>query len=137
MHLLLFSKKIFSCFWLHWVFVAACVLSLVAVSQGFSLLRGFSLRWPFLLQSTGSRLEGFSRCGTWAQQLGSRVWAQYSWHGGLVAPRHVGSSWTQIEPVSPALAGEFSTTSPPEKPPKVHFIMIYKQVVVFMKLRQK
>ena len=137
MHLLLFSKIIFICFWLYRVFIAACMLSLVAVSQGVSLLRGFPLRWPFLLQSTGSRLEGYSRCGTWAQQLGSRVWAQYSWHGGLVAPRHVGSSWTQIKPVSPALAGKFSTTRSPEKPPKVHLIMICKWVVVFMKFRQK
>ena len=29
---------------------------------------------------------GFSSCGEWAQQL---------WYKGLVAPRHVGSSWTR------------------------------------------
>ena len=34
---------------------------------------------------------------------------------GLVAPRHVGSS--QIEPMSPALAGGFFATEPPGKPP--------------------
>ena len=33
---------------------------------------------------------------------------------GLLDPCHVGSS--QIEPLSPALAGELYTTEPPEKP---------------------
>ena len=47
-------------FWLHWVFVAACGLSLVAASGGSSSLRcmGFSLRWLLLLRSTGSRCTG-------------------------------------------------------------------------------
>ena len=53
-------------FWLHWAFVAAHGLSLVAASRGHSSLRctGFSLRWLLLLQSTGSRHAGFSSCGT-------------------------------------------------------------------------
>ena len=56
-------------FWLHWVFVAAHGLSLVAVSGGCSSLRcaGFSLWCLLLLQSTGSRRAGFSSCGLWAQ----------------------------------------------------------------------
>ena len=55
--------------WLCCVFVAARGLSLAAASGGYSLLRctGFSLRWLLLLWSTGSRLTGFSSCGTWAQ----------------------------------------------------------------------
>ena len=55
--------------WLCWVFLAACGLSLVAASGGYSSLRcvGFSLRWLLLFQSTGSRHVGFSSCGTWAQ----------------------------------------------------------------------
>ena len=55
-------------FWLLWVFVAARGLSLVAASEGYSLLRcsGFSLRWLLLLWSTGSRRTGFSSCGSWA-----------------------------------------------------------------------
>ena len=59
---------LFIYFWLHWVFVAACGLSLVAGSWGYSLLRcaGFSLRWLLLLCSTGSRHAGFSSCGTQA-----------------------------------------------------------------------
>ena len=52
-------------------------LSLVAASGGRSSLQhsGFSLRWFLLLWSPGSRSQ--------VQEL---------WH--LVAPRHVGSSWT-------------------------------------------
>ena len=66
--------------WLHWVFITARMLSLVAASGGYSLLRcaGFSLRWLLLLQSTGSRVQ-----------------AQYLWLTGLVALQHVGSSWTR------------------------------------------
>ena len=56
-------------FWLHWVFVAARGLSLVAASGGYSSLQcvGFSSQWLLLLQSTGSRHAGFSSCGTQAQ----------------------------------------------------------------------
>ena len=63
-----FFKK-FIYFWLHWVFVAALRLSLVAVSWGYSSLRctGFSLRWLLLLRSTGSRCAGLSSCGMQAQ----------------------------------------------------------------------
>ena len=48
----------FIIFCLCWVFMAACGLSLVAMSEGcFSLQhRGFSLWWLHLLQSTGSRV---------------------------------------------------------------------------------
>ena len=63
------KKKLFIYFWLHWVFVAACGLSLVVSSGGYSLLRctGFSLRWLLLLRSMGSRRAGFSSCGSRAQ----------------------------------------------------------------------
>ena len=57
-------------FWrLRWVFIAACGLSLVAASGGYSSLRcvGFSLRWLLLLRSMASRHTGFSSCGAWAQ----------------------------------------------------------------------
>ena len=92
-----FLRFNFIYFWLHWVFVPACRLSLVVASGGYSSLwcAGFSLRWLLLLRSTGSRHAGFSSCGTWAQQLwlaGSRAQAQQLWRTGLVAPRHVGSS---------------------------------------------
>ena len=31
----------------------------------------------------------------WLQSMGSRLWAQWLWYTGLVAPLHVGSSWTR------------------------------------------
>ena len=47
-------------FWLHWIFIAALRLSLVAASRVYSRLQyiGFSLQWLLLLQSTGSRARG-------------------------------------------------------------------------------
>ena len=95
-------------FWLHWVFVAVGTLSLVVVSGGYSPLQrtGFSLRWPLLLQSTGSRHMGFSSCSTRAQQLwfaGSRAQAQLLWRMGLVAPWHVGSSRTRARTHVPCI----------------------------------
>ena len=67
-NLFIYLLILFIYFWLHWVFVAVCGLSLVAASEGYSSLWcvGFSLRWLLLLQSTGSRRVGFSSCGTWA-----------------------------------------------------------------------
>ena len=61
---LFFKNYLFIYFWLCWVFVALCGLSLAAVSGGYSSLRcaGFSLQWLLLLQSTGSRCAGFSSC---------------------------------------------------------------------------
>ena len=60
---------LFIYFWLHWVFVAARGLPLVAVSRGYSSLHcaGFSLQWLLLLWSTGSRRVGFSSCSTRSQ----------------------------------------------------------------------
>ena len=83
-------------FWLHCVFVAACGLSLVGASGGYSSLwcASFSLWWLLLLRSMDSRCTGFSSCGTWAQEL---------WHTGLVAPRHVGSSSTRARTRVPCL----------------------------------
>ena len=88
-------------FWLCWVFVAPCGLSLVAASRGYLLrCEGFLLQWLLLLQSTGSRVHGLGSCSTWAQLL-CGMWDL------------PGSG---IEPVSPALAGGFFTTKPPGKP---------------------
>ena len=55
--------------WLCWVFVAACGLSLVVASGGYSSLRcmGFSWGGFSLLWNTGSRHAGFCSCGTQAQ----------------------------------------------------------------------
>ena len=63
-------------FFLIYLFLAVlslrcCVrgLSLVEASGDYSSLwcTGFSLRWPLLLRSTGSRHPGFSSCSTRAQ----------------------------------------------------------------------
>ena len=58
---------IFIYFWLHWVFVAAHGLSLVAASGGFSSLCGRGLL--FIVRA--SHCSGFSCCG--AQTLGTRA----------------------------------------------------------------
>ena len=59
-----FDLFIYFYFWLRRVFVAACGLSRVAASGGYSLLphSGFSLQWLLLLRSTGSRHLGFRSC---------------------------------------------------------------------------
>ena len=105
---------LFIYFWLHWVFVAAYRLSLVAECRGYSLLRctGFSLWWLLLLWSTGSRHAGFSSCGLRAPErslssCGSRA-------------KLICGMWRLpgpgLEPVSPALAGGFLTNAPSGKP---------------------
>ena len=92
-----------------------CVwLSVVAASGVYSSLwyAGFSFRWLLLLQSTGSRRAGFSNCGTQAleRRLSScGMWA-YLLHGVWDLPG------PGLEPMSPALAAGFLTTTPPEKP---------------------
>ena len=116
-------------FCLHWVFAAACGLSLVAVSGGYSLLRdrGFSLWWLLLLQSTGSRHAVFSSCGTRASVV---VAHNFSSCGSRALECRLNScgTWAQLvrgmwdlpgpglQPVSPALAGRFLTIAPPGKP---------------------
>ena len=96
-----FKKLINFYFWLCWVFVATCGLSLVVLSRGYSLLRGpgFSLPWLLLLQSTGSR-----RSSSVIVVPGLSCPAAYVIFPG---PR--------IKPMPLALAGRFLTTRPPEK----------------------
>ena len=88
-------------------------LSLVSVSRNHSLLwrMDFSLWWLLLLQSIGSRHKGFSSCSSQTQELGLRScspWASLP-SGMWNLPR------PGIEPMSPALAGEFLTTGSPGK----------------------
>ena len=87
--------------WLPWVFIAACGLSLVAISEFCSLVAVHRL-----LIAVAPLPVGFSRCSAWAQQLR---------HMGPVALWHAESSWTKDGTVSPALAGKFLTTGPPGK----------------------
>ena len=65
-----------------------------------------------------TRHVGFSSCGTQAQQLwlaGSRAQVQQLWRTGLVAPLHVGSSWTRVQTCVPCIGSGFLTTAPPGK----------------------
>ena len=128
-----FFFKIYLFYFIYFIF--GCVgsfllhagFSLVAASGGYSLLQcaGFSLQWLLLLWSTGSRHVGFSRCGMQAQQLwllGSRAQAQQLWHMGLVALRHVGSSWTRGRTGAPCIGRQILNHCAPGKPSPSIFI---------------
>ena len=83
-----------------WIFPAAHRLSLAAVNTGTLVVHvGFSLQCLLLLGSTSSRAHGL-------QQL---------WLTSFVSLRHVESSWTGDQTLSPELAGRFLTTGPPGK----------------------
>ena len=108
-------------FWLHWVFFAACRLSLVSARGGYSSLRcmGFSLQWLLLSWSMDFRHVGFSSvarglssCGSWAleHRLSSCGTQAYLLHGMWDPPG------PGLEPMSSTLAGRFLTTVPPGKP---------------------
>ena len=85
MHYLLLLKilielfKLFISLWLHWVFVAACGLSLV-------VMHGLLIVVTSLVAE--HRLEAcrLQQCSTQAQELrltGSRTQGQYLWHTGF------------------------------------------------------
>ena len=115
------KKNKFIYLWLHWVFIAARGLSLVAASRGYSSLQcaGFSLRW---LLFCGARAlgawasvvvaGGLSSCGLWAPEyrLSSCGTQALLLRGMWDLPGR------GLQPVSPALAGRFLTTVPPGKP---------------------
>ena len=103
-------SEIINVFWLHWVFLAAHELSLVAVS-GAALWLWSSLWWLLLSQSTGSRAQ-----------------AQWLWCMGLVALQQGGLPNPGIEPVFPVLAGRLSTTGPPQKSLQIFVTELLEQV---------
>ena len=92
---------IFIYFWLHWVFVAARRLPLVAVSGGHSSSRcaGLSLSQPLLLRSTGSRCAGSvivahgprcsAACGIFPDQVSNPC--PLHWQADSQPLRHQGS----------------------------------------------
>ena len=71
--------KFFFFFWLHWVFIAACGLSLVVASGGFSCCGARALG----AQASVVAAHGLSSCSPWALWYASfgscGVWAQYLW----------------------------------------------------------
>ena len=87
------TQVLFIYFWLHWVFIAACGLSLVVVSRGFSLWQcmDFSLRW--LLSCC--RAWTLGTLAQWILLRGSRACALQLWCMSLAALWHVGYSWTR------------------------------------------
>ena len=99
---LLFYFILFIYLWLCWVFVSVRGLSLVAASGGHSSSPcvGLSLSRPLVAEHR-LQTRRLSNCGSRAQLL----------RGMWDLPR------PGLEPVSPALAGRFSTTAPPGKPP--------------------
>ena len=94
-------KVLFIYLWLCWVFASVRGLSLVAASGGHSSSRraGLSLSRPLVAEHR-LQTHRLSNYGSRAQLL----------HGMWDLPR------PGLEPVSPALAGRFSTTAPPGKP---------------------
>ena len=66
-----------------------------------------------MLQGTGCREYGLSTCGTWARLL-----------CGMWDPPGSG-----IEPMSPALAGRFLGTGPPEKSLELSFKIVLQKIV--------
>ena len=103
---LFFLKMYLFDFWLRWVSVAACGLSLVAETGSYSSLQflGFSLQ-----QSLGSRHPGSSSCSTGAQVvMAPRLSCSMATKGDLPRPG--------MELASLALQCRFLTTGTPGKP---------------------
>ena len=95
-------------FWLHWVFVAVHGLSLVVASRGHSSCSALASHCSGL-SCCGARAPGVRASAVVARGLSScGAWAQFV--HGMWDPPGPG-----IKPVSPALAGRFSTTVPPGK----------------------
>ena len=112
---------LFIYFWLCWVFVSVCGLSLVAASGGHSSSQcaGVSLSRPLLLQSTGSRCAGSvvvahgpscsAACGIFPDQ-GSNP-CPLHWQADSQPLRHQGSPlthfkcllWLPTEALTPAI----------------------------------
>ena len=95
-------------------FFFGCVVSSF-LCEGFLQLRQVGATLHHSVRA--SHYRGPSRCGAQAPD----AQAQQVWLTGPVALRHVGSSQTRLEPVSPALAGRFSTTALPGKPREAFF----------------
>ena len=101
----LFSFFLSFYFWLHWVFIAACRLSLVAASGGFSCCGAQALG----VRASAVVAWGLSSCGS--QALEHRL--------SSCGAQLLCSMWDLPGPglkaMSPALAGRFLTSVPPGK----------------------
>ena len=79
---------LFIYFWLRWIFIATHGLSSSCGEGG-------------LLFVAVRRLQAHALQQLWL--VGSRAQAQQLWHMGLVAPQHVGSSWTRARTRVPCI----------------------------------
>ena len=117
-------------------FIAACGLSLVAASGGYSSLRwaGFSLRWLLLLWSTGCRPVGSVAVACGLYSAGSVVVEH-----GLVTPQHVGSSRTRDQTHVPCIGRRILNhcATREGKPLKVMFYVSILFLVLSQKLNLK
>ena len=109
-----FKKRWFVCLFLAVLGLHCCAgLSSSCSDQGplSSCSDGLLVAVTSLAQSMGSRVRGLPQL----RPPGSSAQVKESWLMGLVALRHVGSSWIRTESMSPALSGRFFTTEPPGK----------------------
>ena len=77
-----------------------------------------------------------SSCGTWTQQLwltGSRAQAQQLWRTGLVAPWHVGSSWTRARTHVPCISRQILNHCTTREVPVLGFLKKSKLSIFFLK----
>ena len=125
------------CVWLHWVFLAVHGLSLVVASGatlhcgarashcgGFSCCRAR----PLGVRASVVAACGLSRCGTRALESASfsncSAWAQQLWCTALVAPQHVGSSWTRDQTRVPCIGRQILNHSATREVPPLYFSAI-------------
>ena len=101
-----FFNFCFIYFWLHWVFIAAC---------GFP----YCSEWGILLLGMLKLLIAVASLVAEHRLQALRL--RQFWLTALVAPQHVDSSGTGIEPVFPAFTRRFSSTAPPGKSPTPYF----------------
>ena len=106
-----FNFYLFIFFWLCWVFVFVRGLSSSCGKRGplFIAVRGPLTIAVSLVAEHRLQTRRLSNCGSRAQLL-CGMW-------DLPRPG--------LEPVSPALAGRFSTTAPPGKPPLPFYISVF------------
>ena len=112
--ILFFFINLFIYFWLRWVFIAACGLFSSCGEQELLLVvvRGLLIAVASLIEEHRLQEHGLSSCGSQALEcrLSSCGTQAQLLHGMWDLPG------PGLEPVSPALAGGFSTTVPPAKP---------------------
>ena len=141
----LFVNYYFIYFCLCWVFIAAQTFSLVGESGGYSLVMMCGLLIlvaSLVAEHRFYMARGLSRCGSRAleHRLYSCGTRAQLLHGLWDLPG------PGIKPVFPALAGEFFTTEPPEKPtqsnsscqinkiPTLHFFLFFFLLFFFLVL---